>query len=63
MNNYIDSIIKALENSLIRSRYYEQTGDIRFLNESSDWIDVARIYMKEIKNAETCEVTDGTHCS
>ena len=51
LNNYIDSIIKALENSLVRSKYYKQTGDIRFLNESSDWIDVANIYMKEIQDA------------
>lgn len=63
MNNYIHSIIYALEHSLVRSRYYEQTGDIRFLNESSDWIDVATIYMKEIKNAQTGEVEDGTYCS
>lgn len=63
MNNYIDSLIKALENSLVRSRYYEQAGDVRFLNESSDWMDVAKIYMKEIQNAQTCEIEDGTYCS
>ena len=50
MSEYIHSIINALNNSLIRAKYYEQTGDLRFLNESSDWIDVTRVYMKEIIN-------------
>lgn len=63
LNNYIDNIINAIKHSLIRSHYYEQTGDVRFLNESNDWIDVARIYMREIRDAETCEVEDGTYCS
>lgn len=48
MSDYIQSIIYALNNSMIRAKYYEQTGDLRFLNESSDWIDVAKVYMKEI---------------
>ena len=48
MSDYIHALINALNNSMIRAKYYEQTGDIRFLNESSDWADVAKIYMKEI---------------
>lgn len=55
MENYIHSIIYALNNSATRAKYYEQTGDIRFLNESNEWIDVAKIYMKEIlSNNEYC---------
>lgn len=51
MDNYIHSLINALKHSQVRASYYEQTGDVRFLNESSNWIDVAKIYMNEIKNA------------
>lgn len=45
---YTFSMIYALENSIIRHKYYEQTNDIRFLHESNDWLDVANIYMNEI---------------
>lgn len=56
MPEYIYAVINALNNSLVRANYYEQTGDIRFLNESKDWIDVATIYMKGIN----CGQTDGS---
>lgn len=52
MDNYIHSLINALKHSQVRAEYYYQTGDVRFLNESSDWIDVAQIYMKEILSNE-----------
>lgn len=48
MSDYIHAMISALNHSVIRAKYYEQTGDLRFLNESSDWADVAKLYMKEI---------------
>lgn len=54
-SGYIRAYINALENCLVRIKYYEQTNDIRFLNESNDWLDVAQIYMKEMNSAETCE--------
>lgn len=47
-NNYLVGMINSLENSISRAKYYEQNGDIRFLNESSEWITVASVYMREI---------------
>lgn len=52
MNTYIHSLINALKHSQVRASYYEQTGDVRFLNESSDWLEVAQIYIKEILSNE-----------
>ena len=46
--NYVTGMINSLENSINRAKYYDQTGDIRFLNESNEWITVASIYMREI---------------
>lgn len=55
MSDYIHAIINALNSSITRAKYYEQTGDIRFLNESSDWADVAKIYMKEITKNDSSD--------
>lgn len=46
--NYIDGLISSLENSLTRARYYRDNNDIRFLNESNEWIIVANLYIKEL---------------
>lgn len=54
-SGYINGYINALENSIVRAKYYSQTNDIRFLNESNEWLDVANIYLKEITNDQTCE--------
>lgn len=61
MDNYIDSMINALNHSLIRAKYYKDTLDGRFLIESNDWADVARVYMNEISrsNAITESLQDG----
>lgn len=56
VNGYINSYITALQNSLVRANYYRDSNDIRFLNESKDWIEVANIYMKEILNEENATV-------
>lgn len=48
MSDIIRTIISNLENSLLRAKYYESTGDIRFLDESREWLENANIYMKEI---------------
>ena len=55
-SGYIRGYILALQNSLTRAQYYEHTNDIRFLNESKDWTDVANIYLKEIANEQTVEI-------
>lgn len=47
-NNYLRGMINSLENSITRAKYYQETGDVRFLNESNEWITVAGIYMKEL---------------
>lgn len=52
-NNYLEGMINSLENSISRAKYYKQTGDIRFLNESSEWIIVANLYIKEILKNHT----------
>lgn len=46
--NYLTGMINSLENSISRAKYYEQSDDIRYLNESNEWITVASIYMREI---------------
>lgn len=46
---YIYAITNALQNSLVRIKYYESTNDTRFLDECNEWLDVANLYMKEIK--------------
>jgi DUF1680 family protein len=47
-NNKINSIIYSLECSLQRMKWYQETGETRYL-------DVANIYMKEITKNESCE--------
>lgn len=47
-SGYIYAVTNALENSLVRMKYYEKTNDTRFLEESNEWLDVANLYMKEI---------------
>lgn len=42
--DYIFSIKLALEAAQIRLTWYEDSGDLRYLNEASDWINVAKIY-------------------
>lgn len=55
-NNYLTGMINSLENSINRAKYYKESGDIRFLNESNEWITVASIYMKElVKNGDKNE--------
>ena len=46
--NYIDGLISSLENSITRAKYYREYNDIRFLNESNEWITVANLYIKEL---------------
>lgn len=50
--NYLTGMINSLENSINRAKYYMESGDIRFLNESNEWITVASIYMKELVKNE-----------
>jgi hypothetical protein len=45
--SYSHSIAMALEAAKIRADYYHQQPDIRFLEEMSDWIHVAVIYLKQ----------------
>lgn len=62
-NNYVKGMINSLENSINRAKYYEQTGDVRFLNESNEWIIVASIYMKELTKNINMEDTNESLCS
>ena len=61
-NNYLQGMINSLENSITRAKYYSETGDIRFLNESNEWIIVADIYMKELIKTNK-ETTNESYCS
>jgi hypothetical protein len=58
MDNYIYAINHALKYASLRMSWYEDTKDSRYLYESMDWVDVARIYMKEIKGNCPGEVED-----
>lgn len=51
---YIHAIINAMENSITRMKYYNETNDAKFLEQSNEWLDVANIYMRqmEINNEE-----------
>lgn len=63
-NNYLRGMINSLENSITRAKYYQETGDIRFLNESNEWIIVADLYMKELVknyNMEKFDFPEGTN--
>lgn len=55
MDNYIRSIIYSMECSIHRMKWYAETGEIRYLNESKDYLGVANIYMKEISKNESLE--------
>ena len=57
--NYIHTLINSLENSVHRAKYYRDTGDIRFLNESNEWIIVSSIYFKELTKENTNESFSG----
>ena len=52
MNNYINSIIYCLECSMARMKYYQETGESRYLEDSDNYLRVANIYMKEITKTE-----------
>jgi hypothetical protein len=56
VNNYINSIIYSLECSLHRMKWYQETGETRFLDDSIAYLDVANIYMKEITKDKPVEV-------
>ena len=56
MNNYINSIVYSLECSLQRMKWYQETGEIRYLNDTMDYLTVANIYMKEITKDKSMEV-------
>lgn len=55
MNDYINSIIYSLECSLQRIKWYQETGEARYLEDSQSYIGVANIYMREITKNENCE--------
>ncbi len=53
MSDYIRNIIYCLECSLVRMKWYQETGETRFLDDGVAYLDVANIYMKEISKKET----------
>jgi len=53
LNNYINSIIYSLECSLVRMKWYQETGETRYLDDSRNYIAVANIYMREITKEES----------
>jgi hypothetical protein len=55
MSDYINSIIYCLECSMVRMKYYKETGEPRHLEDSDNYLRVANIYMKEITKNENCE--------
>lgn len=55
MDDYIRSIIYSMECSLHRMKWYQETGEVRYLEESKDYLGVANIYMREITKNENCE--------
>jgi len=52
MSDYINSIIYCLECSMVRMKYYKETGEPRHLEDSDNYLRVANIYMKEITKTE-----------
>ena len=55
MSDYINSIIYCLECSMVRMKYYKETGEPRHLEDSDSYLRVANIYMKEITKNENCK--------
>lgn len=56
MDNYINSIITSLNNGMIRAMNYEASQDVKFLNETKEWIDVASIYLNQLLMEQKNEV-------
>jgi len=52
MSDYVRNIIYCLECSLHRMKWYQETGEPRYLDDSRDYLTVANIYMKEISKKE-----------
>lgn len=50
VNGFIKSYIHALDNSLTMAKYYDETNSTKYLMDSSMWLDVANIYLREINN-------------
>lgn len=48
VNGYLNSAMNAINNLMIRMKYYQETNDSKFLDDSNDWLEVANIYMREI---------------
>ncbi|NDC95642.1 hypothetical protein EB118_18725 [bacterium] len=49
-NNKINSVIYCIECSLARMKWYQETGETRFFDDSAAYLDVANIYIREIIN-------------
>ena len=47
-NEYLNSMITALEHAAVKARWYKDTNDSYHLKECKDWLEVANIYMQNI---------------
>jgi hypothetical protein len=47
--NHIHAIIHALKAAEVKAQYYNKIEDPRYLQETMDWIQVANIYLEQLK--------------
>ena len=55
-DDMITSMNYCIDCAKMRIQWYQKTGTMRYLNESSDYLSVANIYLKEISNEKTEEL-------
>lgn len=51
--NYIHAISMALEAAKIRANHYQKEQNARYLEEMCDWLQVANIYIEQLKGYES----------
>lgn len=56
--DYTNAISMALDCAKVRFDYYKQDPKLRYLQEASDWVEVAKIYIRQelnLNSAFLCE--------
>ena len=56
MDNFVQAYFYNLRCSIHKMEWYDQTGEIRYLDESRDYLSVANIYMREITKTNNIEL-------
>ena len=55
MSHYLHAMNDAIRWASLRMSWYNDTGEVRYLEEAMEWINVANIYRKEIEPYEVSQ--------